>query len=61
MLARIYCSNAFSKHGMKQAYNQQILLDDDSKKYVVVHIHRGLFCYTRLVFRISSADTIFKE
>ena len=38
----------------------QIMLDDDSKKYVVINTHRGLFCYNRLPFGISSAPGIFQ-
>ena len=45
---------------MSQAY-QQILLDNDSKKYVVVNTHRCLFRYNRLPFRISSAPGIFQR
>ena len=50
----------FTKLDMSQAY-QQLLLDDDSKNYVVVNTHRGLFHYNRLPFGISSALAIFQR
>ena len=50
----------FSKLDLKQAY-QQLPLDDDSKQYVVVNTHKGLFRYTRLPFGISSAPGIFQR
>ena len=31
---------------MSQAF-QQILLDEESKSYVVINTHKGLFCYNR--------------
>ena len=51
---------AFSKLDLSQAY-QQILLDDDSKKYVVVNTHRVLFRYNRVPFGISSTPGIFQR
>ena len=45
---------------MSQAYHQ-IRLDDDSKKFVVVNTHKGLFCYNRLPFGVSSAPGIFQR
>ena len=44
---------------MSQAYQQ--LLDDQSKQYVVINTHRGLFCYNRLPYGISSAPGIFQR
>ena len=38
---------AFTKLGMSQAY-QQLLLEEDSKRFVVINTHRGLFRYNRL-------------
>ena len=45
---------------MSQVY-QQLLLEEDSKKFVVVNTHRGLFCYNRLPFGILSAPAIFQR
>ncbi|PIK36370.1 hypothetical protein BSL78_26804 [Apostichopus japonicus] len=50
----------FSKLDMSQAY-QQLKLDEDSKQYVVINTHKGLFQYNRLPFGISSAPGIFQR
>jgi len=49
----------FTKLEMSQAY-QQICLDDESKKYVVINTSKGLFQYNCLPFGISSALGIFQ-
>ena len=48
----------FTKLDMSQVY-QQICLDDESKKYVVINTSKGLLQYNRLPFGISSAPGIF--
>lgn len=40
---------------------QQILMDDKSKKYLTINTHRGLFTYSRLLFRVASAPAIFQR
>ena len=45
---------------MSRAY-QQLPLDDESKKLVVINTHKGLFAYNRLPFRVSSAPSIFQQ
>ena len=45
---------------MSQAY-QQLLLDESSRQYVVINTHKGLFRYSRLPFRVSSAPGIFQR
>ena len=45
---------------LSQAY-QQLLLDDDSKKYAVINTHKGLYQYTRLPYGVSSAPGIFQR
>ena len=45
---------------LSQAY-QQILLDDESKHYVTINIHMGLYQYTRLPFGVASAPAIFQK
>ena len=49
-----------SQLDMSQAY-QQLLLDDQSKKYVMINTHQGLFCYNRLTYGISLAPGIFQH
>ena len=60
LLARLAGGKLFSKLDMSQAY-QQLLLDDESKKYSVINTHRGLFRYNRLPFGIASAPEIFQR
>ena len=47
-----------TKLDMSQAF-QQILLDEESKSYVVINTHKGLFRYNLLPFGVSSAPGIF--
>ena len=58
LFTRLSRGKHFSKLDLSQAY-QQLPLEEDSKKYVVVNTHWGLFRYTRLPFGISSAPGIF--
>ena len=39
---------------------QQLQLDDQSKDYVVINTHEGLFRYARLPFGVASAPAIFQ-
>ena len=50
----------FSKLDLSNAYNQ-IQMDENSQKYVVVNTPRGLRMYTRLAFGIHSAVAIFQK
>ncbi|KAK7901534.1 hypothetical protein WMY93_018303 [Mugilogobius chulae] len=50
----------FTKLDMSHAY-QQILMDEESKKYLTVNTHRGLFTYNRLPFGVASAPAIFQR
>ena len=43
---------------LSHAY-QQLQLDDQSKDFVVINTHKGLFRYTRLPFGVGSAPAIF--
>ncbi|CAC5416981.1 unnamed protein product [Mytilus coruscus] len=51
---------AFSKLDLSQAY-QQIVLDEESRKYVTINTHKGLYQYNRLSFGVSSAPGIFQR
>ncbi|XP_021364454.1 uncharacterized protein K02A2.6-like [Mizuhopecten yessoensis] len=50
----------FSKLNLSQAY-QQLELDDESKKFVTINTHKGLYQYNRLPFGVSSAPGIFQR
>ena len=60
LLSTLAGGKVFSKIDLSQAY-QQLPLADESKKYVVINTHKGLFRYTRLPFGISSAPGIFQR
>ena len=60
LFASLAGGQSFTKIDLSQAY-QQLLLDDESKQYVVINTHRGLFRYTRLPFGVSSAPGIFQR
>ncbi|XP_059201274.1 uncharacterized protein K02A2.6-like [Centropristis striata] len=61
LLATLSGGKIFSKIDLLAAAYQQVLLDDDSKKYTTINTHRGLFVYNRLPFGISSAPSIFQR
>ena len=50
----------FTKLDLSQAY-QQILLEEDSRKYVTINTHLGLFRYTRLPYGVNSAPAVFQS
>lgn len=58
MIACLTGGEKYIKLDMSQAY-QQIVLDEESRKYVTVNTHKGLFTYTRLPFSASSSPAIF--
>jgi len=50
----------YHKLDLSHAYSQ-VELDEDSRKYVTINTHRGMFQYTRLPFGVSSAPAIFQR
>ena len=50
----------FTKLDLSRAY-QQILLDDNSREYVTINSHKGLYRPTRLPFGVASASAIFQS
>ncbi|CAK1590402.1 unnamed protein product [Parnassius mnemosyne] len=60
LFSRLYGGQQFSKIDLSMAYNQ-FLLDEESQPVTCINTHRGLFNYTRLVFGLSSAPSIFQR
>lgn len=60
VLATLSGGKLFSKIDLASAY-QQVLLDEESKKYTTINTHKGLFVYNRLCFGINSAVSIFQR
>ena len=60
LFASLGQGKSFSKLDLAHAY-QQILLDENSKQYVVINTHKGLYQYNRLLFGVASAPSIFQR
>lgn len=60
LFAKLAGRKSFTKIDLSQAY-QQLVLGDESKQYVVISTQKGLFCYTRFPFGISSAPGVFQR
>ena len=60
LFARISRGQKFTTLDLDRAY-QQLVLDEESRKYVVINTHQGLFQYNRLPFGVSSAPGIFQR
>lgn len=50
----------FTKLDLSEAY-LQIELEDESKQYLVVNTHRGLYQFNRLPYGVASAPAIFQQ
>ena len=60
LFATLNSGKTFTKLDMRQAY-QQLPLDEESKAYLVINTHWGLYRYNRLPFGVSSAPGIFQR
>ena len=60
IFASLSGGTSFSKLDLAHAY-QQITLDEESRKYVTVNTHKGLYRYNRLPFGVTSAPSIFQR
>lgn len=60
LLAALAGGKNFSRIDLSRAY-QQIQVDDDSKKYLTINTHLGLYHVNRLPFGITPAPAIFQK
>ena len=60
LLASLAGGKSFTKLVLSQAY-LQIELEENSRKYVVINTHKGLFRYTHLPYGVASAAEIFQR
>jgi len=60
LFAKLSRGKRFSKLDLSQAF-LQLELDEQSKQYVVVNTHKGLFQFNRLPYGISSSPGIFQR
>ena len=60
LFATLAGGESFTKLDLSQAY-QQMELSPESRKYVTVNTHKGLYQYTRLPFGIASAPSLFQQ
>ena len=60
LLAGLAKGKVFSKLDLAHAY-LQLQLDEESRKLATISTHKGLFCYNRLPFGVSSAPAIFQR
>eukprot|EP00731_Ephydatia_muelleri_P005042 Em0002g1218a len=60
LLAGLEKGKVFSKLDLAHAY-LQLQLDEESRKLATISTHKGLFCYNRLPFGVSSAPAIFQR
>ena len=60
LFASLTGGKKFSKLDLSHAY-QQVLLEPESRKYVTINTHRGLYQYNRLPFGVASAPAVFQQ
>ena len=60
LMASLTGGQKFSKIDLTSAY-QQMILEEESRQYVTINTHRGLYRFTRLPFGIASAPAIFQK
>ena len=59
LMASLRKGKLFSKLDLADAY-LQLALEEDSKKYVTISTHKGLYHFNRLPFGVASAPAIFQ-
>jgi hypothetical protein len=60
LLSTLSGGQTFSKLDLSHTY-LQLVLDDESKPYMTINTHRGLYQYTQLPFGVSASPAIFQR
>ena len=60
LFATLAGGKCFSTLDLSHAYNQ-LILDEESRKFLTINTHRGLYRYTRLPFGVASAPAVFQK
>ena len=60
LFAAMSGGKTFTKLDLSHAY-LQLVLDEESREFVTINTHRGLFQYTRMPFGVAAAPAIFQR
>lgn len=60
LFAKLHGGQQFTKLDLSNAYNQ-FELDEKSQELTCINTHRGIFRYTRMVFGLSPAPSLFQR
>ena len=60
IFANVAAGEKFTKIDLRQAY-LQLEMEDESRKYLTINTHKGLFEYNRLLFGVVSAPAIWQR
>ena len=60
LFSKLAGGKRFTKLDLSHAYNQ-LLLEDESRKYLTVNTHKGLYQYNRLPFGVACAPVKFQK
>lgn len=60
MFSSLAGTTVYSKLDLANAY-LQLELEEESRKYVTIATHKGLYQYSRLPFRVASTPSIFQR
>ena len=60
LLASLAGGKTFTKLDVAHAY-QQVELEEESRKFVTINTHKGLYTYNRLPFGVASAPAIYQR